>query len=247
MIEVDEKLWQRYREGDQQAFEDLITAYLPLVKITVGRIAVNLPNFIDYEELYSTGCVGLLDAIRRYNPAREAKFTSYAITRIRGEVLDELRHNDLLGRVTRDRVTRIREAENKLLRKGKPADSQEIAREAKLSMNEYYDAIMGERATRMISLSEVVASEDKNQTLADVLESKNLMVSDRMPMEDEEILTVVQEMLDDREKTLVLLYYHDGLTLKEIGAILGVSESRISQIHAEMLERVRKNLKKIGI
>ena len=104
-MEEHEDLWRRYRSGDQTAYDELVEAYLPLVKVTVGRMALTIPSFISREELCSAGAMGLLSAVRRYDPSREAKFTTYAITRIRGAILDELRQRDVLGRVTRERVT----------------------------------------------------------------------------------------------------------------------------------------------
>jgi len=247
VAEVDEALWVRYRNGEPGGYDDLVEAYLPLVKITVGRMAMNIQSFIEYEELYSIGCVGLLDAIEKYDPSREAKFTTYAITRVRGSVIDELRSHDLLGRVTRDRVTRIRQAEKKLLAEGKPLSPEDITGETGLTLDEYYDAVRGDRASHMVSLSEIAAESEGEQSLSEVLADKGITLQEGMTFEDEEILDTVTEMLNDREKMLVVLYYHEELTLKEIGSIMGVSESRVSQIHTEMLERVRNNLKKLGI
>lgn len=247
MIEVDEVLWERYRAGERAAYEELVEAYLPLVKITIGRMAMNLPSFIDYEELYSTGCIGLLNAIERYDPTREAKFTTYAITRIRGAVLDDLRSHDLLGRVTRDRVTRIRQAEDRLRNLGQAVAPETVAHEAGLSLDEYHDAVMGDRASHMVSLSESVIDGEGRQTLVDMLEAKGIAGKEALNLEDDEILRTVEEMLTEREQLLVVLYYHEELTLKEIGQVLEVSESRVSQLHSEMIERVRRNLKKIGV
>jgi RNA polymerase sigma factor for flagellar operon FliA len=247
VIEVDQELWDRFRAGDRRAYDEITEAYLPLVKITIGRMAMNLPSFVDYEELYSTGCMGLLSAVERYDPTREAKFTTYAITRIRGAVLDDLRSHDLLGRVTRDRVTRIREAEDSLRAEGETLSDESIAAEAGLSLDEYRDALRGDRATHMVSLSEPVSGAEGEQTLADLLESKGVLERESVNFEDEEILDAVEEMLDERERMLVVLYYHEGLTLKEIGEVMEVSESRVSQLHTEMMERVRRNLKKLGV
>ncbi|MFH0911670.1 MAG: FliA/WhiG family RNA polymerase sigma factor [Planctomycetota bacterium] len=246
MIEVDETLWEGYRKGSREAYEALTEAYLPLVKITVGRMAMNLPSFVDYEELYSTGCMGLIAAIKGYDPSREAQFTTYAITRIRGAVIDELRQHDLLGRVTRDRVTRIREVEDSFRAEGINPTAEEVAQAAGLTLNTYRDAMVGERASRMISLSEPVSLGDTDQPLADLL-AKQGVTSGRLSLEDREILDLVGGMLSERERVLVVLYYQEELTLKEIGALMGVSESRVSQLHAEMVVRIQKNLKKIGI
>jgi len=242
----DEALWQAYRRGDAQAYEALVERYLPVVKITVGRIAMNLPSFVDYEELYSTGCMGLLSAIQRYDPQREAKFTTYAITRIRGAVFDELRHHDRLGRVTRDRVTRIREAEESLRAQGQDPGPDRVASAADLTPDEYRDAVLCERASRLISLSEPVSAQEGGRSLAEVLEER-AVTPQRLSLEDAEILELVTDALTDRERRLVALYYGEELTLKEIGLLLGVSESRVSQLHAEMLARIRKLLQRQGV
>ncbi len=105
----------KYRTGNRDAYEALVDSYLPLVKVTVSRMSITLPSFISREELYSAGCVGLVSAVERYDPGRDARFTTYAITRIRGAVLDELRSHDILGRVVRDRVNRIEKIEAELL------------------------------------------------------------------------------------------------------------------------------------
>jgi RNA polymerase sigma factor for flagellar operon FliA len=247
MVDVDKSVWDRFRAGDRQAYDQLVDTYIPLVKITIGRMAMNLPRHIDYEELYSTGCMGLLSAINRYDPTREAKFTTYAITRIRGSVIDELRTHDVLGRITRDRVTRIHKAEKELQRQGKAVTAEEVAEIAELTMDEYHDAMIGDRASHIISLSEPINSDEGFQTLGDMIESQRAIGADTISMENEELLEYIQEMLDEREKLLVVLYYDEELTLKEIADVMELSESRVSQLHSQMVEKVRKNMKKIGI
>ncbi len=244
MDQNQEELWKRYREGNRAAYEQLVESYLPIVKVTVGRMAMTVPSYVSREELYSAGCVGLVSAIERYDPDREAKFTTYAITRIRGAILDELRHHDVLGRVTRERVTRIQRAEAELHQRGEELYDEAVAREAGLSMDEYYDAERGLMTARQVSLSEVM--DDGEHTLADLLSSQQ----ERHPgheIEMEEIVDVVYDMLTEKEQLMVVLYYREELTLKEIGEIMQVSESRVCQIHSEMVSRVRKKLKKIGV
>jgi RNA polymerase sigma factor FliA len=247
MIEIEQQLWDAFRAGDPAAREELVERHLPLVKITIGRMAMNLPSFIDYEELYSTGCLGLLSALERYDPERRAKFSTYAITRIRGAVIDELRSHDALGRITRERVGRIRQIEEEIRREGGEPSPRETARRAGISESEYRDAILSERASRLVSLHEPVEGSETDQPLSDLLESKGLSGRETLDFEDEEILAYVIGQLDERERTLVSLYYEEELTLKEIGLVLGISESRVSQLHTEMVERIRKKLKKIGV
>lgn len=240
---VDE-LWTKYRSGDRQAYEDLVDHYLPLVKVTVGRMAINLPAHISREDLYSAGCVGLVSAVERYDPEREAKFSSYAITRIRGAVLDELRTHDVLGRVVRDRVNRIGKAEATLLNSDQGVNPEAIAAEAGLTMDEYWDAEMGAQAARRISLSE--SWDGDSRSLEDILEAKNGEYPGAR-MEAEELLRLAMGMLTEKEKTLVVLYYEEELTLKEIGKLLQVTESRVCQMHSAMIQKIRKRLEAMKI
>ncbi len=240
------ELWTKMRAGDRKAYEDLVDSYLPLVKVTVSRMAINLPSFISREELFSAGCVGLVSAVERYDPRRDARFTTYAITRIRGSVLDELRSHDVLGRVVRDRVSRIERVEAELLSRNSSVSPEEIAEAAGLTMDEYWDAEMGAQAAKRISLSESSNSNGSRRSLEELL----LPARDDHPgarMEAEEILEIVMGMLTEKEKQLVVMYYEEELTLKEIGELLNVTESRVCQIHGAMIQKIRKRLEKMGI
>ncbi len=241
------ELWAKYRSGNRDAYEALVDSYLPLVKVTVSRMSITLPSFISREELYSAGCVGLVSAVERYDPGRDARFTTYAITRIRGAVLDELRSHDILGRVVRDRVNRIERVEAELLSTSSVVSPEDIAERAGLTMDEYWDAEMGAQAAKRVSLSDSSASASgSRRSLEDVL----LSGVDDNPgarLEAEEILEVVMGLLTEKEKQLVVMYYEEELTLKEIGDILKVTESRVCQIHGAMIQKIRKHLEKMGI
>lgn len=240
-------LWKKMRGGDRDAYEALVDSYLPLVKITVSRMAINLPSFISREELYSAGCVGLVSAVDRYDPGRDARFTTYAITRIRGAVLDELRSHDVLGRVVRDRVNRIEKVESELLSRNAVATPEDIAEAAGLTMDEYWDAEMGAQAAKRVSLSVTETSDSGGRrSLEDlILSSRDDSPGARLEME--EILEVVMKMLTEKEKQLVVMYYEEELTLKEIGDIMKITESRVCQIHGAMIQKIRKRLEKMGI
>lgn len=238
-------LWARFRAGDREAYEQLVESYLPIVKITVGRMSVNVPSFVDRDDLYSAGCMGLLSAIERYDPTREAKFTTYALTRVRGAIIDELRHHDSLGRVTRERVTRIHEAQRQMLNQGQELDENAVAKAAGLTMDEYWDAEIGEQATRMVRLSE--SAEDDNSTFADILANRKKSNEPGHEMEMAEIVELIYGMLDEKEQLMVVLYYREELTLKEIGQVMNVSESRVCQLHTAMANKIRQKLEKKGI
>lgn len=242
------ELWAKFREGDRNAYEALVDSYLPLVKVTVSRMSINLPSFISREELYSAGCLGLVSAVERYDPNRDARFTTYAITRIRGAVLDELRSHDTLGRVVRDRVNRIERVESELLSRNAVATPEEIAAAAGLSMDEYWDAEMGAQAAKRVSLSESSDhdGEGGRRTLEDLI-GANRDESPSARMEMEEILNLVMGMLTEKEKQLVVMYYEEELTLKEIGELMKITESRVCQIHSAMIQKIRNRLVKMGI
>ncbi|MCC8109744.1 MAG: FliA/WhiG family RNA polymerase sigma factor [Planctomycetes bacterium] len=240
------ELWAKTRAGDRDAYEALVDSYLPLVKITVSRMAINLPSFISRDELYSAGCVGLVSAVERYDPSRDARFTTYAITRIRGAVLDELRSHDILGRVVRDRVNRIERVEAELYSSNTVVTPEEVAAAAGLTMEEYWDAEMGAQAAKRVSLSDTSSGGSGRRSLEDLLQSGR----DDSPgarLEAEEILETVMGMLTDKERQLVVMYYEEELTLKEIGEILKITESRVCQIHGAMIQKIRKKLEKMGI
>jgi RNA polymerase sigma factor for flagellar operon FliA len=235
-------LWERYRAGDRAAYEALVDSYLPLVKVTVSRMAINLPSFIARDELYSAGCVGLVSAVDRYDAGRDARFSTYAITRIRGAVLDELRSHDILGRVVRDRVNRIERIEAELLSSSAVVAPETVAEAAGLTMDEYWDAEMGAQAAKRVSLSDTGGRRSLEELL--------LSARDDSPgarLEAEEILEIVMGLLTEKEKQLVVMYYEEELTLKEIGDLLKITESRVCQIHGMMIQKIRKHLEKMKI
>lgn len=237
-------LWTRWRAGDRDAYEALVDAYLPLVKSVAGRMAMNLPAHVPREDLYAAGCVGLVSAFERFDPGREARFSTYATIRIRGAIMDELRAHDFLGRGARDRVQRVERATAELRRRNVPLEPERIAEAAGLTLDEYWDAEVGREAARRVSLS--ATSADGHHTLEDRLEDAR----ERGPgagVEMAELVKLVMDQLTPKERQLVVLYYDEGLTLKEIGQVMGVTESRVSQIHTAMTGRLRKKLESMGI
>ena len=238
------ELWERHRKGDREAYEELVDAYLPLVRQVVGRLSINLPSHVCREDLYAAGCAGLVAAVDRFEPGREARFSTYAAIRIRGAVLDDLRAHDFLGRGVRERVRRLEKAAAEFRQDGKDPDPEQMAAAAGLTMDEYWEAELSAMASRRVSLAGV-AEEGR-----DSLEEK--LADPRQPapessLEFSETVQTVMNLLTPREKQLVVLYYDQGLTLKEVGMVMGVSESRVSQLHTEMTLRLRRKLENMGI
>jgi len=229
--------WKRYRSRRGRAdFDRLVEHYLPLVKVAAGRLAMHLPSFVREEDLYSAGCVGLLSAVEHYDPQRDVRFETYALGRVRGAMLDELRSMDVLTRGVRERAARLRSAERGLRDAGKPLSPAAVAEAAGMSLEELCDTERALSAAALASLDDEADAEGHSAASL-VVDS-----SAREPlegMEREELLALVKEEMTDRDRLLVVLYYHEELTLREIGAVLGVSESRVSQMHTEMAKRLQ--------
>jgi len=241
--------WARFKEaGDPQARESLILNYSPLVKYVAGRLSASLPQSVDTGDLISYGVFGLIDAIEKFDTGRGIKFETYAISRIRGAIIDELRALDWVPRSVRGRAKQFEAAhialEHRLNRV--PTD-QEIAAEMGVPLKEYHAVLSRLSYTSVISFGELWSGSGERDDSADPLgsiadENAEDPVHIFETAELKKILTDAIERLPEREKTVVALYYYEGLTLKEIGAVLGVTESRVSQMHTKAVLRLRARL-----
>lgn len=241
--EEEKALWEEFsRTG--RGRDELVTRYLPLIKYVVGRMAVTPPTGLDYEDILSFGVFGLMDAVDKFDPSKGFVFQTYAIPRIRGAILDELRKCDWFSRTGREKVQKYNRALEKVLRdKGEFRDDW-IIQEMGVDPDEYYE--IQELASRgyMTSLDDTSPMEDGEVPIEATLADDRETVVERLDDESDkqQLLEALQE-LPDRERQMLSLYYYEGLTLKEIGAILGVSESRVSQIHGKGLSMLRAILK----
>jgi RNA polymerase sigma factor FliA len=247
-IELRE-LWRRYKsEGDSRARERLVVAYSPLVKYVAGRTAAGLPPHVEESDLISYGLVGLIAAIERFDPSREIKFETYAIMRIKGAIIDELRAMDWVPRSVRARAREVERANSKLehaLQRA-PTD-KEIAKELEISVDELNDSLLAISNSSMVALDELWSTSDSSGdqvSLMDTLEdtsapdpAKALDVGDLKDRIADSIST-----LPEREKLVIALYYYENLTLREIGEVLGVTESRVSQLHTKAVLRLRSHM-----
>jgi RNA polymerase sigma factor for flagellar operon FliA len=242
-------LWDRFKEsGDAASREQLILNYSPLVKFVAGRVAVNLPHTVESADLISYGLFGLIDAIEKYEPDRAIKFETYAISRIRGAIIDELRALDWVPRSVRTRARDIERAiislEAKLHRS--PEDP-EVAEELGISLKDLHESYAKLSYTSVVSFEDVwspTQEHDDRSALAAGIEDENAEnpVEAFESEETREILAEAIERLPERERTVIALYYYEGLALKEIGQILGVTESRVSQMHTKAVLRLRARL-----
>lgn len=243
-------LWERYTEThDETAREQLILNYSPLVKFVAGRVATRLPNTVENADLISYGIFGLIDAIQKYDVARGIKFETYAISRIRGAIIDELRALDWVPRSVRSRA---RDIENTVAtlegRLNRTPDDGEVAAELGLSLKELQNAYTKIAYTSVVSFDEIWApnsDRDDKSSLSSVVKDESAP-DPVASFESEEIKVILAdaiEKLSERERTVVALYYYDGLPLKEIGQVLGVTESRASQLHTKAVLRLRARLR----
>ena len=241
-------LWRRYRDGGPRDIRDyLAEKYAPLVKYVAGKVAIGMPQNVEFDDLVSYGSFGLLDAIEKFDPNRDIKFKTYAMTRIRGAIFDELRSIDWIPRSIRQKAKQVEEIiavlENKL---GHTVEDEDIAKELGVSVQELQGILTKISGTSIISLNDIWYLGDDNDEVSfmETLESPPNLNPDTL-IEKEEIKTVIVEaikQLPDKEKKVIVLYYYEDLTLKEIGEVLEVTESRISQLHTKAIMRLRGKL-----
>lgn len=242
-------LWARYKsDGDTGARDTLILNYSPLVKYVAGRLASSLPQSVDTADLISYGIFGLIDAIEKYDTERAIKFETYAIARIRGAIIDELRAMDWVPRSVRSRAREIEQAyvvlENQLKRV--PTD-KEIAKQIGITVREFHAILTKLSYTSVVSFEELWVGGDRDDKQSAIGMIRDDRADDPVSLfestEIKDILSVAIDQLPDREKTVIALYYYEGLTLKEIGQVLGVTESRVSQLHTKAVLRLRARLR----
>ena len=247
-IELKE-LWRRYKlEADEHARERLVLAYSPLVKYVAGRMAASLPSHVEEADLISYGLIGLISAVERFDLEREIKFETFAITRIKGSIIDELRSLDWVPRSVRARAREIERAnaqlEHKLHRA--PTDT-EMAEELGMSVDDFQGALTQISNSSVIALDELWTLSDSSGdqvSLLDTIQDPNALDPARVLDSSEMRGRVSDEIarLPEREKLVVALYYYENLTLREIGEVLGVTESRVSQLHTKAILRLKSRL-----
>lgn len=243
-------IWRRWREcQEQSARQELVQKYAKIVKYVAGRMAIGLPHYVEFSDLMSAGLLGLIQAIDNFDHLRGIKFETYAIPRIRGAILDELRSQDWFPRSLRRKAKQLEEAFSTLeARLGRPATNQEVADALQIDVGEL-DGILGEVAVATImSLDADTSGEESEQSnsLGDHLADPRA--------EDVERTLAAQEMreliarrlaeLPDKEQLVLVLYYYEELTLKEIGEILDVTESRVCQIHTKAIMRLKGKIQR---
>lgn len=241
-------LWDRVAaKGDWEARQALVENYARVVKYVAGRMAIGLPHYVDQNDLVSAGLLGLIQAVDNFDCTRGIKFETYAIPRIRGAILDELRTQDWFPRSLRRKARQLEEAYVNLETKlGRPATDEELAQELGVSRDELLTMIEEVSVATIISLDAENGGEgDDATTLGDYLpDPKAEDIEDRVT--SKEMVSLIAgglEELPEKEQLVLVLYYYEDLTLKEIGTILDVTESRVCQIHTKAIMRLRGKLK----
>ena len=246
--EDTQALWREYRRtSDERLRSRLILTYAPLVKFVAGRIGSGLPGHVDDEDLVSYGLLGLIDAIERFDLDRDIKFETYAIARIRGAIIDELRALDWVPRSIRSRARDIERAIGELeSRLGRAPTDEEIAGKLGMTEEEFGDSLTDISRSSIAALDELwtVSPGGDQIALIDTIEDTQ-EPNPEFALEETELKEAVAEAiaaLPEREKLVVTLYYYEELTLREIGEVLGVTESRVSQLHTKAILRLKARL-----
>jgi RNA polymerase sigma factor for flagellar operon FliA len=248
-----QQLWLEYRRtGDQRLRDRLVLTYAPLVKYVAGRLGSGLPAHVDEGDLVSYGLLGLMGAIDRYDPARDVKFETYAIARIKGQIIDELRAMDWVPRSVRSRARDIERAIAELEAKlGRAPTDEEISAKLGISTDELEESL-GEIARSSIAaldeLWTVSGSGGDQVSLIDTIEDESAPDPEHTLSRTEQKEAIADSIarLPEREKLVVTLYYYEELTLREIGEVLGVTESRVSQLHTKAILRLKAHLSAAG-
>jgi RNA polymerase sigma factor FliA len=240
-------LWQHYlATGKSEIRDALIEGYLYLVKFVVGRVGSCLPSHIKLDDLYSSGVTGLVKAVEKYDPSKNSKFESYAVLLIKGAIIDELRELDWIPRSVHQKANLISAAQENLQQKlGREPTDKELSEQLGMSEEEFGDVLLKVRPAILISLNSAVSHNDEenapiSERIADAKAETSFEAADR-----KECVLILENAianLPEQERKVLTLYYYEELMLKEIGKIMGISESRVSQIHTKALLKLRGRL-----
>ena len=242
-------LWKRYhRSADTHTENALVEQYLPLVRAIVGRLAMTLPDHVDQDDLNSAGLVGLLQALRNYDPASGNTFETYARVRIRGAMLDELRRMDWVPRTIHEKARRIQEVINRLEQQfGRAPTEKEMAGAMEVSVSEYNEMLDEIRPAAFVCLDSTTSSEgDEGGNLYEVIAdpSENNPIEQVSRRELKEVILKRLKQLPEMQRKVLALYYGEDLHLREIAEAFGLTESRICQIHAQAILSIRAYLQR---
>lgn len=226
--------------------EQIVKKYIPLVKYIASRVIIGKSKYIEYDDMVGYGMLGLMDALNKFDESKGMKFSTYASIRIKGAMIDEIRKNSPISKGAMDKLNKYNEAVDTLQKKllKEPTDI-EIAKEMKMNLSEVSEIEGYINYISVVSLEDILYSEDDDMQLKGTIEDKKSPSPERTLEEKEEIefLAKAIDLLNEKDKTVLSLYYYEGFTLKEIGKVLEVSESRVCQLHSRAIMHLRKALK----
>jgi RNA polymerase sigma factor, FliA/WhiG family len=228
--------------------EQLVKKYIPLVKYIASRVIIGKTKHIEFEDLVSYGMLGLMDALSKFDETRGMKFSTYASIRIKGSMIDELRKNSPISKGAMDKLNRYNEAIEKLQKEfGRDPEDAEIAKVLQISIKEMMEIEGYINYISVVSLEDLIFSEDDDIPLMGTIKDDKSPSPEKSLEEKEELeyLAKALDMLNEKDKTVLSLYYYDRLTLKEIGKVLNVSESRVCQLHSRAIVHLRKSMVKL--
>jgi len=244
MSTVDkQKLWDEYRKKrTPELREKIIIEYAGLVKLVAGRLSIYLGYNVEYDDLVGYGTFGLIDAIDKYDFDKGVKFETYASVRIRGAILDQIRKMDWIPRTLRQKQKKVDAAYKKIeLETGRPATDEEIAKELEITVDELDDWQNQTKVSNLISLDDYM---EQGESKVEIASSEDYVQPEKVVEQQalKQILIDALELLTEKEKKVIVFYYYEELTLKEISSILEVTESRVSQLHTKALQKLRNKL-----
>ena len=239
-----DKLWEEYsKKKSPDIREKLIIEYAPLVKLVAGRLSMYLGHYVEYDDLVGYGVFGLIDAIDKFDMDKNVKFETYASLRIRGAILDQIRKMDWIPRTVRQKQKKIDDAIKQIeMRTGKTANDEELAVELGISEDELCNWQSQLKVTNVVSLNEF--EENGPEPVMDATHNSHFAQPEDVVSQSElkEMLISALDLLTEKERRVIELYYYEEMTLKEISQILEVSESRVSQLHTKGLVKMRKKM-----
>jgi RNA polymerase sigma factor for flagellar operon FliA len=238
------RLWEEYQKTRDPKIKNILSEeYLPIVRYVAEKMIERLPHNVQVEDLIGSGIFGLFDAVDRFDLSRGVKFETYCVGRIRGAMLDELRHMDWVPRLTRARANKLEEAYHKLEREhGRAPTDVELARELDISLDSLDSLFREVSGAALVSMQRRTLDKDPNQLGVDIMEDPK--IEGPLPANTrKDLLEFCKKRLSTKERYILMMYYFEDLTLKEIGQILELSESRVCQLHAKLIARLRAYLK----
>ncbi len=251
LTDVAAELFRQGRPLTPEEREAIIVHYVPLIHFVASRLATRLPPNVSMDDLISAGAIGLMDALEKYDPAKGVQFKTYAEFRIRGAILDELRSMDWVPRSVRKKISRLEKVYLELERElGRPAEDEEVAAALELDLDDLYLLLDQAKAVTFLDIDFIKKRLPENHSDEDLFD----LIADENgpdPFEELNLLEVKQVLvkaiaaLPQKEQLVLSLYYFEGLTMKEIGEIMGYTESRISQMHSKAILRLRAKLSEV--